>query len=300
MKIRNPRRLVLGALMILCATDPVSADGVDLHQVLPGPARCDHVMDLMMRYGIHDVGPHAGEPLMHHSPLGSMWVPHEELGDLELVEVVALPMSDPACGPSFAVVVQNNSKRDVCGFHISVVALLGRITPFSPTAVVKVDTLCAGQASEVHVQLPVEALAMGQRSGQPVEFTHLVVAIDSFDQFAECNEANNIKVLDRTAIPLREITVQTTEIVPPEGDRQVPETITGVTSAVVGEATPIDGIDGATAPQASPSQTPFSPDPSPPFQSPQPPVTDDLQSAINRLDRQNTEASENQASAMPF
>ena len=76
---------------------------------------------------------------------------------------------------------------------------------------VKVEKICAGQAAEVHVQLPIEALAMGNRNGQPLEFARLVVAIDSFDQFAECNEANNVKVFDRTSIVTREVVQQTVE-----------------------------------------------------------------------------------------
>ena len=259
---------MLAATMVVFAASNTHADVVDLQQVLHGPTRCDHVIDLMMRHGINNDQGGYGRSMMGHSPMGPMWIPHEELGDLELIEVVQLPVADPACGPTFAVVIQNTSKRDVCEFRVTLVGLLGRIVPTAPTTVVKVDKVCAGQAAEVHVQLPIEALAMGVRNGQPIEFTRLVVAIDSFDQFAECNEANNIKVFDRTSIATREVVQETIETV-----------------EQVGAAQPATQVDLAPAqgqvqsPQAAPSAEVQVGQPSS-----APPASDDLMSAINKLD----------------
>lgn len=265
---------MLAATMIVFAAGNAKADVVDVQQVLHGPTRCDHVIDLMMRHGINNDKGSYGSSMMNHSPMGPMWIPHEELGDLELVEVAQLPVADPACGPKFAVVVQNNSKRDVCGFRVTLVALLGRIFPTAPTTVVKVEKICAGQAAEVHVQLPIEALAMGARNGQPLEFARLVVAIDSFDQFAECNEANNVKVFDRTSILTREVVVQSTETVQQLGAAEV-------------NVEPLQGTVQAEAPAAAqPEQVQAGP------AAPQtpPPATDDLMSAINKLDMQPDDA----------
>ena len=284
------RKLTLAATMIVVAAGTAKADGVDLHQVLHGPTRCDHVIDLMMRHGINNDKAGYGGSMMHHSPMGPMWIPHDELGDLELVEVAQLPDANPACGPKFAVVIQNTSKRDVCGFRVTLVGLLGRIFPAAPTTVVKVDKICAGQAAEVHVQLPIEALAMGRRNGQAIEFTRLVVAIDSFDQFAECNEANNVKVFDRTSIALRAVVEQTTETVEQVGAAQ------SVESTTIGQA--VGGAANVGAQQAPPAASQGQVQTAPQGQvQAAPPATNDLKSAIDKLDMQGLESSGTQTTA---
>ena len=45
---------MLAATMVVFAAGNTKADVVDLQQVLHGPTRCDHVIDLMMRYGINN------------------------------------------------------------------------------------------------------------------------------------------------------------------------------------------------------------------------------------------------------
>tara|TARA_R110002049_G_scaffold2750_5_gene22047 strand:+ start:2753 stop:3634 length:882 start_codon:yes stop_codon:yes gene_type:complete len=275
------------------------ADGVDLHQVLHGPTRCDHVIELMMRHGINNDNRnhgYGGGSMMHHSPMGPMWIPHDELGDLELIEVAQLPVVDPACGPKFAVVIENKSKRDVCGFRVTLVGLLGRIFPTAPTTVVKVDKICAGQAAEVHVQLPIEALAMGTRNGQAIEFARLVVAIDSFDQFAECNEANNVKVFDRTSIAIREVAVQSTAAIEQVSGQTGTATVQAGTASQ-GGATTVQGISAPSGAASGPAiqggagqgvaqDAPAAPQVQAGPSTPQsaPPASDDLMSAINKLD----------------
>ncbi len=197
-------------------------------------------------------------------------MPAAELGDLELVQVVQLEVADGACGPKFAVTVRNNSTRDVCGFRISLVALLGRIHPMAPTAIVKVDKICAGAAVELHVQLPIECLAMGNRNGQVIGFQRLLVAIDSFDQFVECNEANNIKVLVRTAIPMATVVEKTVETVA----ATAPAEVTAAAAA-------------AAATEALASEAPATTQPAAPVA---PAVAgNDLQTAINQLSEQQEE-----------
>ena len=268
MNTKNSNHQRLFAILIVLAVGgsrpPIAmSDEVDLHQVLQGPTRCDHVIEMMLRHGVNrEKSDSYGSPMMYHGRMGPMWIPHKELGDLELVEVAQLPDTDPACGPTFVVGIRNTSNRDVCGFRVTMVSLLGRIFPTAPTTVVKVDKVCAGQVAEIHVQLPIESLAMGTRNGQAIEFSRLVVAIDSFDQFVECNEGNNVKVLDRASIAVREIVVESAEPIAPVDPAQ---TIVDP-AATPGDAATQNGSAQQTAPPNAP------------------PANEDLMSAINRLD----------------
>ncbi len=130
------------------------------------------------------------------------------MGDLEIIQVTQVLHDDAACGPKIAVIVRNQSVRQVCDFHVSAVAILGRICPSSPNRTVRVAKLEPGEAQEVLVQLPIEALAMGNRNGQIIGFQRLVVAIDSYDEFVETNEANNVKAFDRRDLQVVSPTVE--------------------------------------------------------------------------------------------
>jgi hypothetical protein len=257
------KRLLLAAATVIVAAE-ARADGVELSRVLHGPPGAGHVIDLMLRHGINRDGPADRLASVHHSPLGSMWIPGNELGDLQLVEIAEIPSADLSCPPTYAVVVQNNSTRDVCGFRVSLVALFGRIVPSSPTTIVKVDKVCAGQAVEVQVQMPAESLAMGTRLGKPCEFQRVVVAVDSFDQFVEVNEANNVKVFDRTAIATREVV------------QAEAATLETTATEVAAQSTVDAGETAVAAPQAAAPET----------ATPAPPASNDLKSAIDKLDMQ--------------
>jgi hypothetical protein len=261
---------LLATAMMFVAMSSAKADGIDLAQLLHGGPSCDHVINLMLRHGVNNSHSVAVDNVAHHSPFGPMLIPATELGDLELIQVAQLQHVDAACGPKFAVTVRNNSTRDVCGFRISLVALLGRIHPMAPTAVVKVDKVCAGAEAEFHLQMPIECLAMGNRNGQVIGFQRLVVAIDSFDQFVECNEANNIKVWARTAIPMATVIEKTEETVE--------------TAAPAAAATAVAGAV-ATAPAVQPS-APAQPAGVAPAAPQAGGAGNDLQNAINQLSEQ--------------
>ncbi len=277
------KNTILSTAMLLIAAGGAQADTVDLAQVLHGGPSCEHVIHLMLRHGIGNTHGLTTGNVVQHSSLGPMLVPAAELGDLELLQVAQLQIDDPACGPKFAVTVRNNSTRDVCGFRISLVALLGRINPMAPTAIVKVNKICAGQVAEVHVQLPIEALAMGNRGGQVIGFQRLLVAIDSYDQFVESIETNNIKVLARTAIPMATVLEKSVETVDQTVSTTAPSTA----------VPPGDEVSGASQP-ASTASPPPGPAPSGPSTTA---PANDLQNAINQLSEQQKEpaAAENAA-----
>lgn len=199
----TPRRLLLAIGFMCVAAVQTYAQGVHTTDLLSNGSSCLHVIRSIQIYGVNNSFDVGGTHLAaHHGPFGSYAVPGAEMGDLEFLQISRHQVDDPACGPKFSITIRNNSCRDVCNFHVTVVATLGRIFPGSPHATVCVDKIVAGSAAEVCVQLPVEALAMGNRSGNVIGFQRLVVAIDAFDELAETNEANNLKAFACGEIPL--------------------------------------------------------------------------------------------------
>ena len=126
------------------------------------------------------------------------------------MQVNQIVHQDDACGPKFTVTIRNCSTRNVCHFHVTAVAVLGRICPTSPNATVKVAQIGPGEALEVCLQLPIEALAMGNRHGQVIGFQRLVVADRQLDQLVETNEANNLKAFACSEIPVVTTVVEQT------------------------------------------------------------------------------------------
>lgn len=202
-------QLLLIALLAVGSTVTVQAQGVTTSALIHPGSRCDHVIGLILRHGVNNsVDPMAAHSLLQHGPLGSMAIPAAELGDLEIVQINRIAHEDPACGPKVAVTIRNQSCRQVCEFHVTAVAVLGRILPMSPSVTIRVDRIDPGAAIEVVLPLPVEALAMGNRNGQVIGLQTLVVAIDSFDQLVETNEANNLRALDIAQVPALAVAVE--------------------------------------------------------------------------------------------
>ena len=250
---------LLAAGIVVASIAAAQAQDITASQLFHGGSRCDHVIHMMHRYGVNNsVNLVASNSLLHHSPLGAMVVNEADLGDLQIVQVSQIEHQDAACGPKFAVLVQNQSCRSVCRLHVSAIGVLGRICPVSPSATVAVEQIGAGETLQVDVTLPIEALAMGNRNGQIIGLQRLVVAIDSFDQLVESNEANNLKAFDITEIPVL------TPIVEQPAD------------AVFGA--PVES-GAAVAPVATDAVPVSTGEPSPAAE----PTTDPLRSAIRKL-----------------
>lgn len=194
-------RLAVVGLLCLSIPSASSGDEVDLRQLFQGPQRCDHVISLLMRYGVNDSSASRDQIPARHR-LGSIEIPVSEWGDLQLVSLTRQATISSGCGPTFDVAVKNCSSREVCGVRITLVGLFGRIRPNSPSVTAKIASIPPGEAVVIQLSLPIEALAMGNLNGQPIAFNRLLVAIDSFDQFLESDEANNLRLLDAAAIPV--------------------------------------------------------------------------------------------------
>lgn len=215
------RRVGLPALAML-ATAGHTLAGVPSLQPLAtaftGAPGCGHVLDLMRRYGPLEGLPPAQGGMVVPSPNGPFVLPTGEIGDLCLASLTESAASDPAGAPTFLVAVTNSSCRAVCNVQVSVVALLGPIGPWNPTANVCLEEIPPGGTVEVVVTLPVEALLMGSNGGAPVGFQKLLVAIDATDRFVETDEANNLRLVCRSAIPRQVIEVAAPVVVEPAPD----------------------------------------------------------------------------------
>lgn len=212
----------IGVIMVaMLAISMVAVNGQELTRgdLIGHPTGCQHVINLVHRHGVNHTFDRFGSANhLHHSPviltLGSMMIPAAEMGDLEIISVHQFSHDDPACGPKIAVVVANQSSRCVKSFSVTAVAMLGRMHFDSPNQTVKVEEIKAGEALQVELVLPIESLAMGNRGGQPIGFQRLVIAIDSFDELAETDEANNIKAYAIASVPMMTVAVvQATETV---------------------------------------------------------------------------------------
>lgn len=194
--------LALFASSTMFTTNSVArADDVDLHRLLHGPERCDHVIGLLLRHGVNNDSPAPATTHTFH-PYGPITIPATDIGDLELISIAQHGETSAGCGPSFNLVIKNCSARDVCGSRVTLVGLLGRIRPTSPNVTVKIESLPAGQAVEVTLTLPIDALAMGNLNGQAIAMNRVLVVLDSYDQFMESNEANNLRMYETSAIPV--------------------------------------------------------------------------------------------------
>ncbi|QDV46484.1 hypothetical protein Enr13x_63930 [Stieleria neptunia] len=214
-----------------------NADELALRRLLHGPDRCDHVIGLLLRHGVNnDSNPAAAMNAFH--PHGPVAIPAAELGDLQLVSITRHADATAGCGPSFDVVIKNCSTRDVCGAHVTLVGLLGRIRPTSPNVTSKLDSIAAGQAIQVTLTLPIESLALGNLNGQAIAMNQVLVVIDSFDQFMESDEANNLRLYDAAEIPLAATAVAETAV---------------AAAPAATEATPQDQASSVNPPAAEPS-----------------------------------------------
>ena len=201
-------KVLMTTSFIVCMTMQSDAQQINASHLFGNHSYCGHVIDLISQHGVNNTFNRGST--FHSSPFGHVVIPDCEIGDLQIVEVHQHEHLDSACGPTFAVVIQNQSTRSVCGFHVTAVAVFGHICPTSPNATVKTDKIEAGESLEVLVTLPIEALAMGNRNGQVIGFQRLVVAIDSFDELMESDEANNLKAFDAASIPVVSLSVTTT------------------------------------------------------------------------------------------
>ncbi|WP_146526649.1 hypothetical protein [Novipirellula artificiosorum] len=239
------RLVVLTVGLSIGISSQAHSQQVNASQLFGNVTRCDHVIDLIVQHGVNNCF-NRSSSLLQTTPYGAFEIQSQEWGDLEIISVNQLASSDSNCGPTFAVVIQNQSTRSVSNFHVSAVAVLGRIGPTSPNVTTKVDCIKAGEATEVHLPLPIDALAMGNHNGQPVGFQRLVIAIDSYDELLETDEANNVKAYEAAAItivatgsePSIEAVTDVIDTVQTQPQPSVPLTTSPPIATAVVEATP--------------------------------------------------------------
>lgn len=209
-----PRAGVLCVVSLLAAP-PARAEinALPIEQALTGAPGCEHVVDLLTRYGLCQGGA-LQVATVAPSPHGPIVMPASEYGDLCLANVEEISNADPACPPTYVVAVTNSSTRAVCDVAVSLVAMLGPIKPFDPTATVRIAEIPPGATVEVDVTLPIEALTMGANGATVIGFQKLLVAIDSYDRFVEVDEANNLRLVCRADVPQRVVATAVEPVVP--------------------------------------------------------------------------------------
>lgn len=202
MKFSIPYFKLLFGLLSLAFVTECNAQIVTISTTTVVPtAPCDHVIQLIMRHGVNNqFNRMASCQLLKQATApgipGAMTGNMSTLGDLEILQVNALPLSGTSSGPRFAVTIMNHGATEARDFHVSVVAALGQIHSHSPISTVKVDRIGAGQAFEVVAQLPVEALSMGRYNGNVQSYDKLIVAVDCFNKIFEYDEANNVRLFE--------------------------------------------------------------------------------------------------------
>lgn len=216
---------LLATGFVISASLNVPAQQISTSEVLHRTNRCDHVIALIHRHGVNNsVNRAVGNAMIHHAAFGGIVVDESDVGDLQLAGVNQIVDQDSTCGPKFAVLIRNQSNRVVSNFRLSAVGTLGRISPFSPSTTITVGAIGAGESLQVEITLPLEALAMGNRNGQIIGLQRLVIAIDSFDELAETNEANNLHAFNLAQIPTLTLPVETTSVSTTEVQVDAPTT----------------------------------------------------------------------------
>lgn len=176
-------------------------------------ADAGHVIDMLIEQRMFGNLPQPQAPAMFagFDGFGRPRFVQPQMADLVPVSIRTVQEGTPETGPIYAVTVQNCGDLPSGRFRVSLVAALGSVEPLSPTAVVVVQQLAAGESVRIDVQLPLSSMAMsGAATVQP--FDTAIVAIDGFDEMPERNELNNLLALHRSAIaPLVAVVTETVE-----------------------------------------------------------------------------------------
>jgi hypothetical protein len=175
----------------LTTVNPRADQLLGIHQ-----PHCGHVIELMMRNRVRQLHGHGILPPES---------PHVRIGlapgDLELLGVQLADPPTDACGPTYQISFRNNSPTAVTHFRITLVGVLGRIHPTCPSQTVTISRVEAGQTATIEMQLPLAAMSMGPSGSETAACDTLVIALDSFDEWIESNELNNVLILRRCEVP---------------------------------------------------------------------------------------------------
>ena len=206
------------------------------YQVLGLPTSyCGHVIDLLNINRIRQETGYTGD--------GEVFLPHLTAGlkpgDLELLNVHLVCDGDACKGPIFQIDMKNNSCVPIANFKVSVVGVLCQIDVHSPAANVCIPRMEPGEVTQIQIQLPATCMCMGP-AGQQAAFDTLIVALDSYDELLECNELNNVQILERAEISL--LVAETPVPAPTDPVETTPAPVPA--QPVTPETTPTDPTDG--------------------------------------------------------
>lgn len=201
-------------------------------------SNCQHVIELMMHNRVRGrLGVNGTEQL--HLPHLSVGL---QPGDLQLTDIHLVCDGDHLKGPIFQLGLKNCSNVPIGNFHVSLVGVLCRIQPHSPSATICIPRMEAGEQTQIQIQLPVTCMAMGPVH-QQAAFDTLVVAVDSFDVLLECDELNNVQILRRGEIAVLAPVVQPAPAGPAAPAPQVTPVAPAAPAPAPERQSPLDEID---------------------------------------------------------
>lgn len=248
----------------------IALQGVAIGNASAPLADAGHVIEMLIEQRMFGALPAPAPPAIFagFDAFGRPRFVQPQMADLEPISIRTVQEGTPIAGPIYAVTIRNCGDLPAGRFRVSLVAALGSVDPLSPTALVTVPQLAAGESIRLDIQLPLSSMAMrGAATVQP--FDTAIVAIDGFDEMPELNELNNLLALRREAIaPLAAIvteTLETTDVATVEG---------------APAAAPVAGAP-ATADAIPPSATPSEAGPGE-LETPAPPAIDG--DALDELD----------------
>jgi len=122
--------------------------------------------------------------------------------DLVLEDVQFVEPATMLVGPAYRIKFRNQSRQSVGEFSVAIFAGVdGKIAENAPRAIADVSGMLGGEVSEVTLRLPATAMKLASaHTPKRAGFSHLFVAIDATDVIPELDEANNVAVIERSAL----------------------------------------------------------------------------------------------------
>jgi hypothetical protein len=121
--------------------------------------------------------------------------------DLVLEDIHTVSPATLVAGPAYRVTFRNQGTLAAGPFRVAIVAAVDGKPSEQDRAIVSVPSLMAGASTEVTLRLPASAMKIVNVStSQPSAFSHLIVAVDPDNSVVETDKANNVAVVERTAL----------------------------------------------------------------------------------------------------
>jgi hypothetical protein len=121
--------------------------------------------------------------------------------DLVLENIELVGPATLLVGPAYRVTFRNQSASAVGAFRVAIFAgVEGKLTDDAPRAMMEIAGLEGGKVGEATLRLPAAAMKLASATSQQPGFSHLAAAVDVTNDVIELDEANNVAMVERTAL----------------------------------------------------------------------------------------------------